>query len=106
MSSKVQMQVTAETRAFIAQNVKVGDWVRITMSLDDNYCEHCDYDIGIDDGMFESEGEWLHVTRVTNEYSQHLQCNAQVVEARHYLWSTCWMSEVVMHRVPVPSWEL
>jgi hypothetical protein len=106
MINKVQIQVSNETREFIKQNISIGDMIKITMCLDDTECDYCDYDIGMDDGMFESEGEWLRVDRVTTEYSSHLQCGSQVVDARSYLWSTCWISEVIMYNVPRPSWEL
>jgi hypothetical protein len=99
------MQVTAETREFIKQNIKRGDLVKITMCFDDNHCEHCAYDIGLDDEMYESEGQWLHVDGIGYGYSDGLQCGAQVVDAQHFLWSTCWMSEVTMFDIPTPSWE-
>lgn len=78
-----------------------GDLVIIRLpEREEESCHYCDVDVGIDDYMFNYEGDEIEVESMNRLYKP--ACGAQVFEADDYLWTTCWVEQQPM----IQTWEV
>lgn len=99
------MVVNPDTREFVDTMIQKGDKVRIAWCLDDNFCPHCDYSIGMDDWMYEYEGGYFIVDKMNKDFP-HVACGAKVFEIDDYIWSTCWIDRFTPANPPQKRWEV
>jgi len=98
---------TREDRAFLKAHIKAGDRVRVGNFdwHDDDQCESCDYEIGVDEYMYDLEEEWVVVSKILPNFA--CSCGATAFNAEGWMWSTCW---VVEYELPTylrkPQWEV
>lgn len=93
-------------RDFLKAHLKEGDKVRVgNFDFDYGSCESCEYEIGVDEYMFDLEDRWVTVTK-TNPLFE-CSCGALSFSAEGWMWSTCWVLE---YELPAylrkPQWEL
>jgi hypothetical protein len=96
---------TRSQREYVDEVIKTSDVVRIAYSLDDHYCSECDYEIGMDDEMWEYEGAKLTVRRINRGW-EHLNCGAKVFTSDGWMWSTCWIDRYYPDNPPQPRWQI
>lgn len=91
-------------REYVDSLIQKYDKVRIAWSLDDNFCEACDYSIGMDDDMWEEEGCVVHVDKMSPEFKP--TCGAKAFVSDGWIWSTCWIDRFLPTSPPVQSWTI
>jgi hypothetical protein len=92
------------SRIYTDELIRPKDKVRIAWSLEDHYCQACDYSIGMDDEMWDDEGCVLSVDKILKEFNP--SCGAKVFEAENWVWSTCWIDRFLPHEPPRESWTV
>jgi len=91
-------------REYVDSLIQIRDRVRIAWSLDDHYCQACDYSIGMDDDMWEEEGCVVHVDKISDEFNP--TCGAKVFVSDSWIWSTCWIDRFLPTEPPRQTWAI
>lgn len=96
-------------RAFLAAHLQPGDRVKIGNmdEYDEEYCEVCEYEVGIDEYMYEYEFKWITVEKIHQKTFPHSRIPGTAFASEGWFWSTCWVIEYELpFNLRKPAWEV